>query len=322
MSGRAMTGIFICYRRQDSAPYAGRICDRLSGRFGKDAVFMDVDDIAPGTDFTRAIARTLDQARLLLALIGPAWLDAAGPDGGRRLDDPADYVRREIAHALNSGMRVVPLLVGRAVMPAEARLPPDLAPLARLNALEIGDARFEQDMAALIALIEEEHAATSAAAPARAARGRAVWRMGGIAAMLTAAAGAAFWFWHAPPAVPPEALPDPDARFAGTWQARVAYPWGIARDETFRLSVQAGRVSGSAGFVGLERTIVEGSASGERIEFVTRSEEMLSGEPVRALTHRYRGTLESDGTLRLVLQTEGGSNSGGPVGILASRTQR
>ncbi len=320
-----MTGIFICYRRQDSAPYAGRICDRLSGRFGKDAVFMDVDDIAPGTDFTdftRAIARTLDQARVLLAVIGPAWLDAAGPDGGRRLGDPADYVRQEIAHALNSGMRVVPLLVGRAAMPAEARLPPDLAPLARLNALEIGDARFEQDMAALIALIEEEDAATSAAAPAGAARGRAVRRIGGIAAMLAAAAGAGFWLWYAPPAVPPEARQEPDDRFAGTWQARVAYPWGITRDETFRLSVHAGRVSGSAGFVGLERTIVEGSTRGERIEFVTRSEEILSGEPVRALTHRYRGTLEADGTLRLVLETEGGSNSGGPVGILARRAAR
>jgi len=316
-----MTGIFICYRRQDSAPYAGRICDRLSGRFGQDAVFMDVDDIAPGTDFTRAIARTLDQARVLLAVIGPAWLDAAGPDGGRRLDDPGDYVRQEIAHALNSGMRVVPLLVGRAAMPAEARLPPDLAPLARLNALEIGDARFEKDMAALISLIEEENAASFAAAPAGTARGRAVRRIGGIAGVL-AAAGAGFWFWHAPPAVAPQALQEPDARFAGTWRAHVAYPWGIAHDETFRLSVQAGRVSGSAGFVGLERTIVQGSATGNRIEFVTKSEEKASGEPVRALTHRYRGTLETDGTLRLVLETEGGSNSGGPVGILASRAQR
>jgi hypothetical protein len=316
-----MNGIFICYRRQDSAPYAGRICDRLSGRFGQDAVFMDVDDIAPGTDFTRAIARTLDQARVLLVVIGPAWLDAAGPDGGRRLDDPADYVRQEIAHALNSGMRVVPLLVGRAAMPSEARLPPDLAPLARLNALEIGDARFEQDMAALTALIEEENAASSAAAPAGTARGRAVRRIGGIAGVL-AAAGAGFWFWHAPPAAAPRALQEPDARFAGTWRARVAYPWGIAHDETFRLSVQAGRVSGSAGFVGLERTIVQGSATGDRIEFVTKSEEKASGEPVRALTHRYRGTLETDGTLRLVLETEGGSNSGGPVSILASRAQR
>jgi hypothetical protein len=314
-----MNGVFISYRRQDSAPYAGRIYDRLCGRFGNDAVFMDVDDIAPGTDFRQAISRTLDRARVLLAVIGPRWLNATDAAGARRLDDPADYVSQEIVRALESGMRVIPLLVGGANMPAETELPAELGPLSKLNALEMGDARFEQDMAALIALIEAcgEQPAALGPAPTGVSRGQFGRRLGWSAAALVIAAAAGLWHWRAMPPQTPEAPPEVNARFEGTWRARVAYPWGMSHDETFRLYVQDGRVSGSAGFVGMERTIVEGSAADRRIEFVTRSQEKLSGEPVRTLNHRYRGTLDEDGALRLLLETEGGSNSGGPVNILA-----
>src|SRR5215218_3767281 len=67
--GLSVSNVFISYRREDSAPYAGRICDRLSDAFGSGHVFMDVDDITPGTDFAEAIDRTVSACDVLVAVI-------------------------------------------------------------------------------------------------------------------------------------------------------------------------------------------------------------------------------------------------------------
>jgi len=37
--------VFINYRREDTAPYAGRLYDRLAEHFGEDQVFIDIDQI-------------------------------------------------------------------------------------------------------------------------------------------------------------------------------------------------------------------------------------------------------------------------------------
>ena len=46
-----MSGIFISYRREDSAAEAGRVYDWISIHFGKDQTFIDVDNIQLGEDF-------------------------------------------------------------------------------------------------------------------------------------------------------------------------------------------------------------------------------------------------------------------------------
>ncbi|MGZ8269357.1 MAG: toll/interleukin-1 receptor domain-containing protein, partial [Burkholderiales bacterium] len=109
-------GVFISYRRKDSASQAGRLYDHLVARFGKERVFMDVDTIAPGEDFVRTIRESLAKTDTLLAVIGREWLqkDAAG---ARRIDAPEDHVRTEIAIALAGGTTVIPVLVGGASMP-------------------------------------------------------------------------------------------------------------------------------------------------------------------------------------------------------------
>ena len=94
-----MPSVFISYRRDDSAGFAGRLADALEQRLGAGAVFRDVDDIQPGADFEAVIARGLDQVRAVLVVIGPGWLDAA-VDGQRRLDRADDFVRREVEQAL------------------------------------------------------------------------------------------------------------------------------------------------------------------------------------------------------------------------------
>jgi hypothetical protein len=50
-------GIFISYRRQENNYFAGRLSDRLTDSFGADRLFIDVDTIRPGVDFTQAIRR-------------------------------------------------------------------------------------------------------------------------------------------------------------------------------------------------------------------------------------------------------------------------
>jgi hypothetical protein len=139
-----MTRIFLSYRREDAADIAGRIFDHLERRFGRDRLFLDVDAIRYGDDFRRRIDEALDQTGVLLAIIGDRWLDAVDhtrPAGGRRIDDPNDYVSIEISSALERGIAVVPVLVGDARMPGVGDLPAHVGELAYRNAAEVRSGR-------------------------------------------------------------------------------------------------------------------------------------------------------------------------------------
>jgi len=145
-----MSRILISYRREDTAGHAGRLYDLLVERFGPDRIFMDVDTISPGDDFVEVIRSAVTSSDVLIALIGREWLIVEHPSGHRRLDDPDDFVALELATALEGGVRVVPVLVQGAAMPAAEALPLRLRALARRNAVEISDTRFRRDAAALI----------------------------------------------------------------------------------------------------------------------------------------------------------------------------
>jgi hypothetical protein len=150
-----MPGVFICYRREDASPYAGRLYDHLSARFGAQRVFMDLDTIRPGDDFVQVISARVAACDALIAVIGKNWLSCVNSRGQRRLDDPNDYVRIEIASALQRNVRVIPALFDGAAMPNASNLPPDLAPLARRNAIEISNAMFRPSVERLIQTLEE-----------------------------------------------------------------------------------------------------------------------------------------------------------------------
>ena len=145
--------IFICYRRDDAEGYAGRLYDRLDSRF-PGRIFMDVTGISPGADFTRVIQDTVGSCHVLIAIIGRHWATATDASNRRRLNLPDDYVRHEIATALNRNITVIPVLVRGAEMPSREALPPDLAPLSTRNALEISDGDFDHDMRRLIGVLE------------------------------------------------------------------------------------------------------------------------------------------------------------------------
>lgn len=140
-----MKGIFISYRREDSAPYAGRLCDHLRRTFPSISVFMDVDAVTPGADFVNAIDANLSESAVVLAVIGPQWESVRDVDGRRRIENPDDYVVRELSTALRRQANVIPLLVGGARMPSTTTLPSTLAELSRHHATEISDTRFAAD---------------------------------------------------------------------------------------------------------------------------------------------------------------------------------
>jgi hypothetical protein len=142
--------IFINYRRDDAAPWAGRIYERLTRDFDKRQLFMDVDNIAPGLDFVKVLEEQVSQCDVLLAVIGKHWLSAANERGERRLDDPGDFVRIEIESALKRNVRVIPVLVESAAMPNAAELPDSLKPLARRQAYPLTHARFGVETQTLI----------------------------------------------------------------------------------------------------------------------------------------------------------------------------
>lgn len=148
-------GIFISYRRKETAGQAGRLYDRLSDRFGADRVFMDVDSIAMGVDFTQAVIEAVSRCDILLALIGREWSATADETGRRRIDDPDDWVRTEIEAALQRDIRVVPVLVEGAVLPHAGDLPEGLRPLVRRQALVLSHAGFRSEVSRLVAAVEE-----------------------------------------------------------------------------------------------------------------------------------------------------------------------
>lgn len=148
--------IFISYRRGDTSGHALLVRNGLEDHFGPGHVFMDIATIAPGRDFTEAIAEGVGSSDVLLALIGRDWLSSVDEDGRRRLDDPEDFVATEIRSAIERGVRVIPLLVGGAAMPRSQELPDGLRRLARLQAFEMSDGRWSYDLRRLIESVDEE----------------------------------------------------------------------------------------------------------------------------------------------------------------------
>jgi hypothetical protein len=149
MSGQ----IFISYRRDDASHLTGRLSDRLAARFPKNPIFIDVD-MEPGIDFVEAIEQSVGFCDVLIAVIGNRWLISSEAEGSRRLDNPDDFVRLEIATALKRNIRVIPVLVDGAPMPRPSDLPDDLKSLVRRQAIPISYDRFNADSARLIAALE------------------------------------------------------------------------------------------------------------------------------------------------------------------------
>jgi hypothetical protein len=135
-------------------------------------LFMDIDHIPAGVDFVSYLNSQVAVCVVLLAVIGPNWLHDKDESGGRRLDDPNDFVTIEIAAALARDIRVIPILVDGASMPKARELPDPIKPLARRHAVEVRQGHFGRDAEALIAKVREVFNSKSV--------GPGPWRVGAL----------------------------------------------------------------------------------------------------------------------------------------------
>jgi hypothetical protein len=115
---------------------------------------MDIDAIPLGSEFGQTISGAVASCDVLIALMGRRWLQAADSDGHRRLDNPDDFVRREIESALAHGVVVVPATVQGAEIPRAEELPPTLAPLTEHQGFELSDTGWHDDVNRLIRRLE------------------------------------------------------------------------------------------------------------------------------------------------------------------------
>ena len=309
-----VSGVFLSYRREDSAGFAGRLADRLEAEFGVGSVFRDVDDIRPGEDFQVAIDSQLRNVEAVLVLIGPHWLDARINDM-RRLDDPGDFVRLEVASALAAGKPVIPVLVSGAAMPREESLPSSLASLARRQAVVLSDGGWQGDVARLVEALRPLLGAQAKSG----GQSRRLLLAGAVAALAAAMGG--WLILGRRPTAPELTEPAADVRatLAGRWSATVKYDWGAVHDEIFEFKHQGQTLLGTASYLGAPRAIEQVSVDGEWLRFTTRSLEILgSDSPQKEVVHRYTARV-APGTIFFTLESGGGYSNHPPVEFVAHR---
>lgn len=142
-----MPTVFLSYRKSDTRREAGRLSDSFRQKVGTSWVFRDIADIHLGAEFDAVLDRELGAARVVAVLIGPGW----SGELARRLQQPdIDYVRVEVAQALATGKRVIPVLLEGAALPQPGELPEDLEPLARRQAMTLRDESWSGDVDRLI----------------------------------------------------------------------------------------------------------------------------------------------------------------------------
>jgi hypothetical protein len=163
-----MAGVFISYRSADSGAYGALLHLALGRHFGPGLVFLDSEPIPAGADLIETLLSRVRSCRVMLAVIGPEWL-VTGNGNGRRIDDPEDWVRRELVEAFAAKAVVIPVLVDGAAMPVEGDLPADIAALGRRQCRWLRHRDASADLARLLADVAAADAELAAAARRRSA---------------------------------------------------------------------------------------------------------------------------------------------------------
>jgi hypothetical protein len=162
--------VFINYRRQDTAAAAEHLHVSLGQKLGMERIFRDEATIELGEEFPEVIEQAIRSASVVLALIGPSWLTVKGKSGKRRLDEPLDYVRRELETAMKHRVKVIPVLVDGATMPTNDELPESLRHLELKNALTIPWQEGIDKLQTRVAAIETQRREREASRQAESAR--------------------------------------------------------------------------------------------------------------------------------------------------------
>ena len=150
--------LFISYRAEDGHDAAQSLCARARARFGENRVFMDTSAIRGGTDYPRAIQEALEQCTCMLVIIGPNWLSARDPNSfERRLDQADDWIRREVAQALQRSAGLIPILLHATPNLSEELLPKAIGALANHQSMRMRRDSWERDIDAILATLVEAY---------------------------------------------------------------------------------------------------------------------------------------------------------------------
>ena len=143
---------FLSYRRDESSFVARQLRAALTARFGEQSVFMDESAISPGQTWPREIPEAILGCQAMLVIIGKYWLAAPNAaTGSRRLDDPADWVRREVEAGLaRPEAAVIPVLTDGAHLPSRGDLPPSLQPLCDRQAFSLPGNNLDREVGTLV----------------------------------------------------------------------------------------------------------------------------------------------------------------------------
>lgn len=147
--------IFINYRKDDSSWNALALYNELQKYFPRESIFKDFNTIRPGDDFVVSIQKALSNCNVLLVVMSKNWLEVTDKNGNRRINDPDDLVRIEIATAIDRNIQVIPVLFDNIPMPTSSELPDNLKSLPRRQFVEIETTRFEADVKKLADAIKE-----------------------------------------------------------------------------------------------------------------------------------------------------------------------
>jgi hypothetical protein len=141
--------VLLNYRQADDPYCVAAMYDFLADRFGADRIFRDCRSLRPGEDYTRLIMDVVRQVQALVVVIGPHWLSLTDDDGNLLLQNPKDWVRREIGLALRLRKHVLPVLLDGVEMPSPRLLPREIAELSALTALSVSHRRLKEDFEVL-----------------------------------------------------------------------------------------------------------------------------------------------------------------------------
>ena len=267
-----MESVFLSYRREDSAGYAGRLAEHLGTDIGHEHVFMDVQDIVPGQDFAQAIENTISACQAVIVVIGPRWVADLERRGGRD-----DFVLHEVSVALRRNVTVIPVLVGGTTMPSAAELPESIADLSRRQALEIRDARFEDDARLLVLALRRVPGFSSGLVPVRRRR---LARIAAGAVLVTAAL-IGVERWQQRPAID----------VSGVWIAELQKPNQRPFQVRLELAASNGGLAGSVAYPTGDGTIQGGTLRSNQLAFFTTHTPQFATE---AATLRWTCVIEID----------------------------
>ncbi|WP_409492487.1 toll/interleukin-1 receptor domain-containing protein [Amycolatopsis sp. cmx-11-12] len=166
-----MTQIFLNYRSEDDEAFGVAMLDQaLSDRFGDDAVFLASKSVELGSAWETDMFEAVKESSALLVIMGRRWLDAKDENGGRRIDDPKDFVRREILTALELGKKVIPVRLASKRLKVDD-LPEELRPLISRQDIEVRFRNYRVDVELLAQRLRQEIPELRKAVPSRAADG-------------------------------------------------------------------------------------------------------------------------------------------------------